>query len=45
MPPSVEDRMMWTGTDVGKDDGQWEGWKASWTYDLDDGLVLSVTAD
>lgn len=44
VPPSIEDRMMWTSADIGKGDGQWEGWKASWTYSVDDGLVLSVTS-
>lgn len=45
MPPNIEDRMMWTSDDVGKGDGQWEGWNASWTYSVEDGLALSVTSD
>ncbi|PCK24393.1 hypothetical protein [Rhodococcus qingshengii] len=45
MPPHIEDRMMWTSASVGKDDGRWGGWKASWTYSVEDGLVLSVTSD
>ncbi|GIF70861.1 hypothetical protein Asi02nite_03790 [Asanoa siamensis] len=43
VPENIKQRMFSTRTSDGKRDGAWPGFQASWTYDPDKGLDLTIT--